>query len=87
MEEEEMRSNTTVVTEWSPILKVTGERIKLLFEVESTDTVKKYLKEMSVPVKFNRVRLEDILAKWDEDERKGMDLREFKGSTATSKLI
>ncbi|MCO6367884.1 hypothetical protein GBO34_00965 [Roseivirga pacifica] len=37
---------TTVIRAWPPIMKVSGNHIKVLLEVESTVTVKKKLKEL-----------------------------------------
>ena len=43
-----MGAKTIIVNSWPPILKVSGDLIKVLFEVETTTTVKKRLDQMGI---------------------------------------
>jgi hypothetical protein len=43
-----MGAKTIIVNSWPPILKVSGDLIKVLFEVETTTTVKKRLDEKGI---------------------------------------
>lgn len=40
-----MKTKTTILKAWPPLMKVTGDNIKLLLEVEDTRTVRKQLEE------------------------------------------
>ena len=63
-----MSSKVTVLNAWPPIMKVTGEQIKILLDVSSTDTVKKKLTTWDIPTKNGYVFTQDILNYLSEPE-------------------
>ncbi|WP_421762727.1 hypothetical protein [Ekhidna sp.] len=54
-------SKTIIYNSFPPLLKVSGENIRVLLELDSKETVKKRLQEWGISVKDGYVLTDDIL--------------------------
>lgn len=61
------KKRSIVINSFPPMLKVNGDLILTLFEVEDNETVKNKLEKWGVKIRSGYVLLEDILGYMDRD--------------------
>ena len=74
-------SKTVIIQMWPPMMKVTGDYIKTLLEVESSETVKKWLDKYEIPRSTGYVDTNKVLTKVNEESEENS----FIGYTPKSK--
>ena len=80
-----MSKRTLIFNTWPPVMKVTGDYIKTLLELETTDTIKRKLSSWGIDYASGYVKTEDILSAIDSEKSSKLDT--YKGKALGSEKL